>query len=277
MPADALAQPYELGPDGFERVPLAKEDANMGPAGGHFSTATDLARLLVVELNGGKLGGRTVIPAGVIASTQKTQVAQDRHFAFFHRTGWALGWDVGTYDGNTVLHRFGGFAGYYSHVSFMPSKQIGVVVLVNGGSAGSGLAEIVATAVYDRLLERTDVGPRLETRLAQLRERLAEGRAAALKERATRAARQQPLPHPIADYAGVFENAQYGRLQLRFAGGRLEAVMGVAWSRVEVYDAATNRLRVELIGSGSVIQMEFPPAGGPATAAVMLDARFERK
>ncbi len=277
VPADKLAQPYELGPDGFERIRLAKEDANMGPAGGHFSTAADLARLLMVEMNAGRIDGRTVIPADVIASTQKTQVPQDRQFAFLHRTGWALGWDVGTYDKETVLHRFGGFAGYYSHVSFMPERRIGVVVLANGGGAASSLAEVVAMGVYDRLLERADAAGRFDARAAQLRDRMAQGPAAAAKERATRAARQQPLPHPIADYAGVFENEQYGRLELRVAGGRLEAVMGVARSQVEVYEAATNRLRVELFGGGSVVQMEFPAGGGPAMVAVMLDARFERK
>ncbi len=277
VPADKVALPYEMGPDGFERVPLAKEDANMGPAGGHFSTAADLARLLVVELNGGRIDGRTVIPAEVIASTQKTQVPQDRQFAFLHRTGWALGWDVGTYDGETVLHRFGGFAGYYSHVSFMPERKLGVVALVNGGGAASSLAEVVAMAVYNRLLERADSAARFDTRVAQLRERMAQGPAEVAKERATRAARQQKLPHPLADYAGVFENAQYGRIELRVVGERLEAIAGVARSAVEVYDASSNRLRVELFGGGSVIQLEFPPEGGPAKAAAMLAARFERK
>ena len=48
-------------------------------------------------------------------------------------------------------------------------------------------------------------------------------------------------------------------------------------ARLQVYEAATNRLRVELFGGGSVVQMEFPAGGGPAMVAVMLDARFERK
>jgi CubicO group peptidase (beta-lactamase class C family) len=277
VPASALAEPYEMGPDGFERIRLAKEDANMGPAGGHFSTAGDLARLLVAELNAGRVDGRPAIPAAVIAQTQQTQVPQDRQFAFYHRTGWALGWDVGTYETDTLLHRFGGFAGYYSHVSFMPGKKVGVVVLVNGGGAASALAEVVATAVYDQLLARPDAASRFDTRLVQLRERLMQARAAAAKDRATRAGRNQALPHPIENYAGTYENEQYGRLELRLAGERLEAVMGVARSTVEVYDASANRLRVELTGSGSVIQVEFPPQGGPASAVVAFDARFERK
>lgn len=47
-------------------------------------------------------------------------------------------------------------------------------------------------------------------------------------------------------------------------GDALEVRMGAASSRAEVYDATTNRLRVELTGSGAVVEFVFPESGGPA-------------
>ena len=71
---------------------------------------------------------------------------------------WALGWDIGEYDGDTVYHRPGGFAGFYANAAFLPDHGFGVAVLVNGGQGSAMLAENVAAAFYDELrgLEEMD-------------------------------------------------------------------------------------------------------------------------
>jgi len=272
-----LAMPYEMGPDGFERIPLAKQDANMGPAGGMFSTAGDLARLIVAELNGGRVGGYACIPAAVIAATQRLRATQDRDFTLFHRFGWGLGWDLGSYDGDTLLHRFGSFPGYRSHVSYMPGRGLGVAVLVNGGGASSMLSDIVATAVYDHLLGRPDAAARMDDRLAKLRAQLENRRKSVVADRAKRAARSQQLPHPLAAYAGAYTNPDWGTLELKVSGERLEAVMGVAESPVEVYDASRDELRVELFGSGGVLRAVFAEGDTRAREIVFEKVRFARR
>jgi CubicO group peptidase (beta-lactamase class C family) len=277
VPEDLLAQPYEMGPEGFERIRLAKEDANMGPAGGHFSTAHDLARLLVAELGGGRVDGVQALPANVIAETQTLRATQDRDFAFFHRHGWGLGWDLGTYDGDTLIHRFGSFPGYRSHVSFMPGRDLGVVVLTNGGNASSKQSDIIAAAIYDRMLGRPDARERLAQRLADSRAESVKMSAAIAADRAKRAARSQELPHPLSAYAGTYDSPVLGTLELKLAGERLEAVMGVARSRVEVFDGTKNQLRVELFGRGNVIAALFPEGAESARAVTMLDMTFTRR
>lgn len=59
------------------------------------------------------------------------------------------------------------------------------------------------------------------------------------------------------------------------AGG-LEAWMGVAHSRAEVYAAAADQLRVELTGDGSVVDFDFPPEGGPAFRLTVEGEEFRR-
>lgn len=272
---DRLALPHELLPDGFARLPLAKTDANLHAAGGHFATATDLARYLAAHQSGGRVEGESLLPAEPLESTRRLRAEQDRNFGPFHRFGWGYGWDLGTYRGETLVHRFGGFAGYRSHMSFMPEHRIGVVVLVNGDGPASPAADLVATYIYERLLGSEGAEDRHEARLDSLlataegfRERVAEH----LEERARRMA---PLRHPLEAYAGTYHSPILGGMEWRVVADGLEMRIGVLRSRAEVFDASTERLRVELAGSGRVADFEFGP-DGPARSVTLAGAEFRR-
>jgi CubicO group peptidase (beta-lactamase class C family) len=147
----------------------SKTDSTMHAAGGHVSTARDLTRWIEAHLNRGRVDGRQVFPAAVVAETHRQQATQDRMFAAFHRYGWGLGWDLGTYDGDSLVHRFGGFPGFRSHVSFMPDRGVGVIVLTNAGGAGSTLADAVATSIYAILLNKPELERRLDSAVAETR------------------------------------------------------------------------------------------------------------
>src|SRR5207247_4645554 len=95
-----------------------------------------------------------------------------RSFGPFQRFGWSLGWDMATYEGDTILQRFGDFPGFRSHVSFMPGRRIGVVVLSNDGLAGSPLTDLIATYIYDRLLQKPDLEAKYARQLQQLADQL---------------------------------------------------------------------------------------------------------
>ncbi len=277
MDPERIALPHTLVPGtGWRRAPLAKEDANQHAAGGHFATARDLARFVAAHASGGLLEGRRVFPRAAIESTHAQHAVQDREFGPYHRFGWGYGWDLGSYEGKTIVHRFGGFTGYRSHVSFEPESAVGVVVLVNGSGPASAAADLMATYIYDRLLGRVDLAPEYDRRLADLDTRTAERTKAAADHLAERAARMAPLPHALDGYAGSYQNPKFGEMTWRVVADGLEVKMGVAASRAEVFDAAKDQLRVELFGGGSVASFEFPAGGGPATAVTIHGERFER-
>ncbi len=263
--ADRIAMPHEISPgEGWQPVRLAKADENMHAAGGHFASAGDLGRFVAAHVGDGVLEGERIFPAGVLASTHRKHVAQDREFGPFQRYGWGYGWDLGIFEGHTIVHRFGSFTGYRSHMSFMPSHGIGVIVLVNGGGPASPASDLMATYIYDRLTGKPDVAATYEGRLAELEARAADGLRELVDHRAERKARQVPLPYPVDAYAGIYEHPDLGRMEWRVVDGHLEVSMGVARSDVEVYAAAENELRVELTGGGEVIAFTFPAGGGPA-------------
>ena len=226
-----LAMPHAPTPDGFRRLPYTKSDDNMHAAGGLVTTALDLARWLEAQLNTGMVDGERVFPAAVITATQRQQAEQDRQFGDYHRHGWGLGWDRATYDDELMLHRFGGYAGFRPHVSFLPERGLGVVVLVNDGTLGGMLVDLVANAIYDELLGKTDAAERRAAVLARTAEQVAMGRQRLAQDLERRAARQKQLRRPLAAYTGLFENAEMGRMEWRLVDDRLRVAIGLVHSR----------------------------------------------
>ncbi len=266
--ASRQAMPHAVEGASFRRIPFLKGDETMHAAGGHLSTVLDLARWLEVHLEEGRLDGAAVFPPEVVAETHREQVTQDREFSTYYRHGWGLGWDLGSYDGKLLVHRFGGFPGFRSHLSFMPAHGLGVVTLVNASEFGSLVADSVADCLYDHLLGRVDAGTRLEAAIQRTAAEAATIRQELAANQAERAARLQELPHPLAAYAGTYESPEMGRMEWGVAGDRLRVTIGRLASEAEVYDGVKNQLRVELTGGGDVAEFTF--AGERATAVTLM-------
>lgn len=273
----AIAQPHDYGADGrFQRIRLAKADANMHAAGGHFATPRDLARFVAAHASSGRIEGVQAFPREIIASAHRKQIEQNRRFGPFHRFGWGYGWDLGTYGDETVVQRFGAFSGYRSHMSFIPDRGTGVVVLVNGSGPASDAADVMATYIYDRLRGTPNLDVAYKLRMMDLRA-LADARRYNLaNDSAERRARVAPLPHPLQDYAGVYENAKLGGMECRVVDARLECRIGVAASAAEVFDARQNQFSVRLTGDREVVAFTFLPAGGSARSLHYRGETFKR-
>ncbi|MDB4778106.1 beta-lactamase family protein [bacterium] len=255
--ANQLAMPYQIHPDGFSRLHYGKADENMHAAGGLVTTAADLANWLKININRGELNGEQLIPEEVFELAHAPLAKQERDMMKFSRDGYGLGWNTGEYDGDRFTHHFGGFNGFHCQISFMPEKKIGVAILVNSGS-GFMFADVVSRYAYDHLRDVAELDQRfsdqeLKDMSAQAKKRR-ENIGADLERRA---ARPQALLKPLEAYTGTFENEQFGQVVLSVVEGKLEAVMGPLWSAVETYDAEKNLLRVELLGNGQVVDVQF--------------------
>ncbi len=274
--ADRIAMPHALAPSGrFERIRLAKDDANMHAGGGHLTSARSLARFLAVHVGGGTLEGRRIFPQPMIENIQTQHARQDRTFESYERDGWGYGWDRAMWQGHRMLQRFGRFQGHYSHMSFLPEEGIGVVVLSNDAS-GPPAAELVAHFIYDRLLGRDDLQSYYDTRFEELTS-IHEDRARRSEQHmAERAERLAPLPHGLDSYAGTYRHEGFGTMRWRVIAGGLEVSMGVVHSRAEIYDASMNALRVTPTGSGSVVVFHFDQDEETASRVEWNGVAFER-
>lgn len=279
LDAKRIAKPHRFRADGrYVTEPFFKIDATMNSAGGHLATLADLARWTIVQTDSGLIDGRRVFPAEAVALSHRLIAKQTRdqakRFAFFEREGWGAGWDIGSYEGERMVSRFGSYHTTRSHLSFLPHRRIGVVVMSSGGL--SALTDIVAGFAYDLEAGRRDARERAETRMAELRKRFADSRRNITTQDSIRAARQlQPLGRPLLDFVGVYEEPSFGKITFTIDNGRLAYRWGALYGPVEIYDAAKSQLRIELAGSGNVVTFMFA-GDGPARSLELQGATFRR-
>jgi CubicO group peptidase (beta-lactamase class C family) len=274
-----IAKPHGVDANGrYYTEPFFKTDRTMNSAGGHIATLHDLARWTIVQMDSGRIDGRRVFPASAVTLSHRLIATQTREqakrFAYFDREGWGAGWDLGTYNGERMVSRFGSYGNTRSHLSFLPNRRIGAVVMSTGGP--SILTDVIAAYAYDLEAGRDYAADSAEARLKVLRQQLGGAGPARARQDSIRAVRQaQPLQHPIASFAGTYEAAGYGRVLITERGGELEYRWGALYGPVEIFDASKDQMRIEIVGSGNVISFTFPQSG-PASSISLQGLTFTR-
>lgn len=272
-----FAAPYStLTPAGAERVYLVKQDDMMQSAGGMFASANDLARWVRVQLAAETGGATGRLPAALIAATHRPIGTMDQRDPLFRRTGYGLGWYSGDYGGAPLYHSFGGFPGARAHISFMPTRDLGVAALSNDDGAGAILADVAAAYAYAWFADGPEAAAvRGRELLAMLATEFGRRRTQIAAARAEQAARPWRLSLPIAAYAGRYCNADLGTIAISGRNGRPAMAMGRLRADAGPFDQP-EAVRMEPIpGEGWV--MRFEVAGGRAVALTAFDdARFER-
>jgi CubicO group peptidase (beta-lactamase class C family) len=284
-----IAMPHELLADGrYVTEPFQKTDATMHAAGGHLATMGDLARWITVQMDSGVIDGERVFPAEAVALGQRVIAPQTREesktFTYFVRDGWAAGWDVGSYQGERMVSRFGSFASTRSHLSFLPARRIGVAAQANGELA-SRATDILAAFAYD--LERGDpnaravAGERLQTLLDRRPGALAE----IARTDSTRAARSYTLRRSLSDLAGSYRHPSYGTVTFELRGNDLYYEWGLLNGVGEVIDARScswrgcryyNAVLIQVGDNDTAVEFDLPESG-PATALKLREEKFIRQ
>jgi CubicO group peptidase (beta-lactamase class C family) len=274
-----IAMPHTLGADdAFATAPFQKTDATLNAAGGHLAAVGDLARFTIAQMDSGMLDGRRVYPQAAVERSHRLLAthtdARARRFAHFDREGWGAGWDIGAYEGERMVSRFGSYAGTRSHLSFLPRRRIGFVALTNGGLGTA--TDLLAAFAFDLEAGRSDAHQRAAERFGQLVTQRAGGaRQVAAGDSVRRSRQAQPLAHPLGDFAGSYTSPTLGTIEFRHVDGRLGFRWGALSGPVEILDAAANMLRIEMALSGTPVAFRFPPSG-PASALTIQGRSFTR-
>ena len=183
----------------------------------------------------------------------------------FNRNAYGLGWFLGEYRGQKLVHHFGGYAGTRCHISFLPEKKLGVAVVINTDGPAFELAELIAADAYDRLL-----GLESPDRMARLREQTARVREAIARR--PRAEGEPPTASGLSlapsTYVGQYEHDDWGTVQIGFDEGRLSATLGA--HRPSLISTGTDRFTTNLIpGSRYAAQFELDTTGKQVVALVL--------
>jgi CubicO group peptidase (beta-lactamase class C family) len=199
-------------------------------SGGLCSTIGDMTRWLRVNMSDGMLDGKRIVPLAVMREVHAPQINLERRFGKFERYAYGLGWYHASYDGDVVIHHFGSYPDSWAHVSWMPDRNIGVVVL---SDEYLPLPDSVALLAYDTLLGRADAMQRFDADIENYRKVLA-GRAGRIEEWVRKAAAEAAdSTRAVASYTGTYVDEAYGTMVITEKNGELHATIGDRTTKLE--------------------------------------------
>lgn len=216
----------------------AKADTNMHAAGGLVSTANDLSTWLITVMNEGQLDGEQKLSKRAVNEASSLQIRLDATFySRIKRYGYGFGLYHADYEGDRLMHHFGGFTGYHCHMSYMPEHDIGVVVLANSGTI---IPHDIALHIYDIMLDKAKP-QRYAGWLAEYKEwfdGVIESNAKDRKKWLKGIDKGNPTLS-LSEYTGNFENPKLGIIKITKEDGQLFAKFGPKASEVKHFKEDT--------------------------------------
>ena len=162
---------------------------------------------------------------------------------------YGMAWVVYDHRGMRMLAHGGAIDGFRTQITFVPDKQIGLIVLSNMHQSSMNLA--LSSILVDRLL---DLPKRdwhaihrksQEFRIAAAREK--ENRQKARRQHGTTPSRE------LAAYAGVYEHPAYGTAKIELRRGRWSGAGADDQAPLSHFHYDTFSLRSELAGGADLI------------------------
>jgi hypothetical protein len=224
-PGDDYAFPHSNVDGKLQVIPFGNLE-NAGPAGSINSSAADMAKWVQLQLNRGKFVDRdgrlfteqrskemwsaqTILPVGDPPPPLKGLKA---NFA-----DYALGWGLRDYHGRKLVGHTGGVGGFVSRVMLVPEENLGVVVLTNAEESGAFDSVLYHVLDHYFQLPSTDWIAAFKT----VNDKEEKDAAETMKKaEGSRDANSQPSL-PLDKYAGVYNDAWYGPITIKFENGGL--------------------------------------------------------
>jgi CubicO group peptidase (beta-lactamase class C family) len=199
---------------------------NAAPAGSINSSAAEMAKWLLLQLNRGKFpdhDGRlfteqrskemwspeTILP---ITDPPAPLAAAKPHFY-----DYGLGWFLTDYHGRKIVGHTGGVAGFVSMVRLVPEENLGVVVLTNAEQGGAFSS--ITYHIIDHYLNLPATDWTAAFKAAQDEEE--QHAADVMKQQATSRAANSKSSLALEKYAGIYKDVWYGPVTIRMENGKL--------------------------------------------------------
>jgi len=145
---ERFSVPYVVDPATGTNVPVGRVKIGIWSTGLVYGTVSDLGRWLIVNLNGGRIDDRQVIPGRLLSEMHSVQFESLAERSGGTETaGYGLGWRVHTRDGSRYISHSGSLPGETALVLGDVSRRIGVALLSNGDRAHDRLRAIARRVV----------------------------------------------------------------------------------------------------------------------------------
>jgi len=209
----------------------------MAPAGAINSSVTDMAKWVTAWINNGKYNGKEIIPESFRNQAISSQSIIDgalpgKENPDIYFANYGFGWMLGSYKGHYRVEHGGNIDGFSASTCFFPSDSVGIVVLSN--QDGSAVPSIVRNLISDRMLNL-----KYHDWDTELKHAIDKGKQDADKVKKEKVAEiKHPATHPMADFAGNYNNPGYGIMKLYLRNDSLfvKTVTHTLWLRQSNYD-----------------------------------------
>ena len=184
---------------------------------GLISTANDLGKWLIFQLNMAQVNGKSIISELTLNEMRTpyvdVQVQGGRQWPRNRvtRLQYGMGWFIHDYAGVNVLSHMGGMEGTRSFLMLIPEDNVGVAIVANlGGMRVSLFPEAIRSKFLDLYLnvkEEIDWAKNSRTDHQDLLQKYNTGR-------------HEQMMHKLAparnlnDYTGIYENELYGKVEI---------------------------------------------------------------
>lgn len=209
------ASPHEQNPDDSVKVIPWHNIDDAGPAGSINSSARDMTKWMMLQLNSGKYDGKQIISEKSIREMQTPQMVIDPggeiptiFFPDSTQLSYGLGWFVQQYRGHQLILHAGDIDGFSTMVVLIPEIHTAYFVVIN---LGSFYRQVLSYEIADRLLGLPDAGWDVHFKKLEAEFKAEEKSSEAWKSK------QTPGTHPSRDlsaYAGTYRNPEYGNAEI---------------------------------------------------------------
>ncbi|MBS0622813.1 MAG: serine hydrolase [Verrucomicrobia bacterium] len=185
----------------------------VNPGGAINSNVLDMVKWVQLQLS----EGAGLVSAKTLQEMHALQMPlapETRDMMGVSPSGYGLGWFLGSYQGYDVVRHGGMIDGFNSEIAFIPSKNIGLVLLSNSSTDGAYAIARVRNEILDRLLDTSDASAKV-----------------ALQKIHTSSHQTTPpestnLKRPLQDYVGRYEHPAYGTVEIYLNDHQLIASYG---------------------------------------------------
>lgn len=218
-----IAKPYSYKyAGGTQSIYMNKNNQTLYSVG-VFARPLDVAGFLMALMSQNKSG--SPFNQAVIKESQRQLVGEiDSYFA-----GYGWGWMFNKYEGMDMLLHTGGFDGASVQISYIPEKDMGVIVVHNeSGIVANELNGTITTLAYKAMLGKDDsanyqTAEKEMAEIADFVKRSQQKIANKHAELSMRTGKSQPLLHAIQ---GRYVNDLAGEIEISMKEGRLRAKWG---------------------------------------------------
>lgn len=151
-PDGNAAHPHQYINGEVVTIPVRNWDI-AAPAGGINSTAEDMAKWMIMQLNSGSFEGRQFVSARSLQNIQTPQVSMGASGVDAPQRSYGYGYNITDYRGYRLLTHGGATDGMNTTYMLVPEVGLGIIVMTN---VFTNFREAIGRTVIDHVLNRTD-------------------------------------------------------------------------------------------------------------------------